>query len=115
MRHLEAARRQGSFLVVTVTADKFVNKGPGRPVFNETLRTEMLAALVCVDAVGINYELTAENALRLIQPDIYVKGVEYRDAAQDVTGKITAEREAVRSTVARSCSRTRRLTVRPAF
>jgi len=49
VRHLEAARRLGDVLVVTVTADRFVNKGPGRPVFNEALRAEMLAALEYVD------------------------------------------------------------------
>ncbi len=95
VRHLEAARRAGSFLAVTITGDKFVNKGPGRPVFPEHLRAEMLASLVHVDAVAINHAITAENVLRLIQPDVYVKGSEYADADADVTGKITAEREAV--------------------
>ena len=95
IRHLQAARRNGSHLVVTLTGDKFVNKGPGRPVFPEHLRAEMLAAMALVDAVAINQAPTAENVLRAIQPDIYVKGIEYSDAAADVTGKITAEREAV--------------------
>src|SRR6516225_5599857 len=45
VRHLEAARRLGDILMVTVTADRHVNKGPGRPVFSEGLRAEMLAAL----------------------------------------------------------------------
>src|SRR5262249_16703780 len=45
VRHLAAARRLCDVLVVTVTADRFVNKGPGRPVFTETLRAEMLATL----------------------------------------------------------------------
>ena len=42
VRHLEAARKLGDVLIVTVTADRFVNKGPGRPVFNAELRAEML-------------------------------------------------------------------------
>ncbi len=95
VRHLQAARKHGSYLVVTVTADKFVNKGPGRPVFTEHLRAEMLAALAFVDAVGINHAMTAENILRAIKPDVYAKGIEYSDADADVTGKITAERAAV--------------------
>jgi rfaE bifunctional protein nucleotidyltransferase chain/domain len=97
VRHLETARQQGSYLVVTVTADAYVNKGPGRPVFTERLRAEMLAALSHVDAVAINHEFTAENPLRVIQPDVYVKGKEYEDAASDVTGKIVAERDVVES------------------
>src|SRR5262249_51064119 len=38
VRHLEAARAQGDVLIVTVTADTFVNKGPGRPVFAAEMR-----------------------------------------------------------------------------
>ena len=49
VRHLEAARALGDALVVTVTGDAFVNKGPSRPAFLEGLRAEMLAALQCVD------------------------------------------------------------------
>src|SRR6516165_10906993 len=54
VRHLEAARKLGDVLIVTVTADRFVNKGPGRPVFNGELRAEMLATLEYVDWVAIN-------------------------------------------------------------
>ena len=49
--HLEEARALGDALVVTLTADKFVNKGPGRPYFNEQLRLKSLAALSCVDYI----------------------------------------------------------------
>ena len=95
VRHLEAARDLGDILVVTLTADRFVNKGPGRPVFGETLRAEMLANLQCVDWVGINDSPDAISALESIRPDIYVKGQDYQDPQGDVTGKITYEREAV--------------------
>src|SRR5215472_3978062 len=54
VRHLEAARALGDVLVVTVTADRFVNKGPGRPVFTEAFRAEMLATLAYVDWVAVN-------------------------------------------------------------
>src|SRR5579864_6826882 len=53
VRHLHAARRHGDVLIVTITADAYVNKGPGRPVFPEGLRSEMLASLAVVDFVGI--------------------------------------------------------------
>ena len=45
--HFQQARKQGDLLVVTVTPDKFVRKGPGRPVFNQRLRLESIAALEC--------------------------------------------------------------------
>lgn len=61
-RHVEAARREADVLMVTVTADQFVNKGPGRPIFPELLRAEMLASLSCVDWVGINHAFSAEPA-----------------------------------------------------
>jgi rfaE bifunctional protein nucleotidyltransferase chain/domain len=95
VRHLEEARGFGTSLVVSVTADKFVNKGPGRPVFNQNLRAEMLAALACVDWVIVNDSPTAESAIETLKPDVFVKGVEYSDERADVTGKIVSEREAV--------------------
>lgn len=97
VRHLEAARREGMVLIVTLTADRHVNKGPGRPVFAQQLRAEMLASLELVDWVGVNEERSAENLLRKVRPDVYVKGSEYAAASDDVTGKIVAEREAVES------------------
>ncbi len=95
VRHLEAARREGDALVVTVTTDRYVNKGPGRPVFPELFRAEMIAALECVDHVAISRWPTAEGVLRLVKPDVYVKGSDYRDARDDLTGMIAREREIV--------------------
>lgn len=97
VRHLEAARRHGDLLMVTVTADAFVNKGPGRPAFTDALRAEMLGALEYVDWVGINYAPDALSLIRAIRPDVYAKGSDYVDATADVTGKIAEERKAVMS------------------
>lgn len=80
---------------MTVTADAYVNKGPGRPIFNELLRAENLAALECVDFVAINYAVTAVDALHQIKPSVYAKGSEYRSHGNDVTGNIIREQEAV--------------------
>jgi rfaE bifunctional protein nucleotidyltransferase chain/domain len=95
VRHLEAARQEGDVLIVTVTADRFVNKGPGRPIFGEKVRAEMLAALEYVDHVGINEEPDAEVLLDIIRPDVYVKGSDYENPEEDITGKIASERDAV--------------------
>src|SRR6266850_7046828 len=95
VRHLEAARALGDVLVVTITADRFVNKGPGRPVFTEALRAEMLAALHFVTYVAIAEAPDAINAIEAIRPDIYAKGNDYQNPDGDVTGKITLERNAV--------------------
>ncbi len=95
IRHLQRAKREGDVLVVTITGDEFVNKGPGRPVFGEDLRAETLAALSCVDFVAISFERTAIDAIMRLRPDLYVKGGEYRAAADDVTGNIEREQQAV--------------------
>jgi rfaE bifunctional protein nucleotidyltransferase chain/domain len=95
VRHIETARAFGDILIVTVTADAFVNKGPGRPVFSEVLRAEFLASLQYVDWVAVNPAASAEDAIEEIRPDVYVKGNDYAAEADDVTGKIVTEREAV--------------------
>jgi rfaE bifunctional protein kinase chain/domain/rfaE bifunctional protein nucleotidyltransferase chain/domain len=97
LRHLKAARKFGDLLVVTVTPDRFVNKGPGRPAFPEALRAEALAMLDCVDLVAINRWPSAVETIKLLKPDFYVKGSEYRETAKDVSGLIVPEREAVES------------------
>ncbi|MCE2725320.1 MAG: PfkB family carbohydrate kinase [Planctomycetaceae bacterium] len=95
LRYFQEAKAMGDVLVVTLTTDKFVNKGPHRPAFPEQLRAEVLAGLECVDFVAINPHPTAVEAIRLIKPDVYVKGPDYADKAKDVTGKIHEEEAAV--------------------
>lgn len=95
IRHLESAAREGDILIVTVTADKYVNKGPGRPVFTQQLRAETLAAMECVDWTGVSPWPSAEELIARVRPDVYVKGPDYQAEGEDITGKITAEREAV--------------------
>ena len=95
IRHLQCARQEGDVLCVTVTADAFVNKGPGRPVFNEQLRAESLAALACVDYVAVNPAVTAVEILNELRPNVYAKGSDYRSHGDDVTGNITLEQRAV--------------------
>jgi rfaE bifunctional protein nucleotidyltransferase chain/domain len=95
IRYLQSAKKEGDVLIVTVTADEFVNKGPGRPVFSEQLRAENLAALECVDYVAINSTTTAVEPLEKIRPSLYVKGIEYKDHTGDLTGNIQREIAAV--------------------
>ena len=86
----------GDILVVTITPDKFVDKGQHRPAFSETLRVEAVASLSCVDYVGINNWPTAEETLRILKPDVYVKGSEFKNTSSDITGKIEKEEKVVR-------------------
>lgn len=96
VRHLETAKKEGDILVVTVTADRFVNKGPGRPVFNHDLRAESLAALECVNYVAVNHSSTAIELIQQLQPDVYVKGSEYSTRKKDENQSFPQEEKAVR-------------------
>lgn len=97
IRHFEAAKREGDVLIVTITQDVHVNKGPGRPVFNQRLRAESVAALQAVDYVAVNRWASAVEAIRLLKPHVYVKGSEYSAPESDVTGMIPHEEDAIKS------------------
>lgn len=97
IRHFEAAKREGDILIVTLTRNEFVGKGPGRPVFNQRLRAESIAALQCVDYVAVNEWPTAVKTIKKLEPDVYVKGSEYARREDDLTGKIYEEEEAITS------------------
>lgn len=97
IRHFERAKALGDLLVVTVTPDRFVNKGPHRPAFPENLRAEAVAALSCVDFAAVNTWPDAVETLKLLKPSLYVKGSDYRSEKDDATGGIRRERLAVES------------------
>jgi rfaE bifunctional protein nucleotidyltransferase chain/domain len=96
LKHFEEARRQGDALVVTVTPDRFVNKGPNRPAFTDAVRVQMLAALEVVDFVAVNRWPSAVEMLGVVAPSVYAKGPDYKNHAADVSGKIGDEELAVR-------------------
>jgi D-beta-D-heptose 7-phosphate kinase/D-beta-D-heptose 1-phosphate adenosyltransferase len=79
LRYLEAARALGGLLVVGVNSDHSVRriKGPARPVVSEADRAEIIAGLQCVDGVTIFDEPDPLNLIRLIEPDILVKGADW--------------------------------------
>ncbi|OGT36642.1 MAG: hypothetical protein A3F11_11560 [Gammaproteobacteria bacterium RIFCSPHIGHO2_12_FULL_37_14] len=97
IKHFQAAKSHGDVLVVTVTPDRFVNKGPGRPRFTEKLRAEAIAALECVNFVIINRWPTAVEAIGMIKPAFYAKGDEYQNDGNDITGKISEEKESIQN------------------
>lgn len=93
--HLEEAKALGDVLVITLTAEAHVNKGPGRPYFNDQLRAHSLAALSCVDHVIVVPHPAAVEAIEAVRPDIYCKGKEYENQETDVTGNIADDLRAV--------------------
>ena len=87
IRYLEQARALGDFLFVGVNSDASVRglKGPHRPVQNESDRQAILLALKSVDAVQIFSEDTPLNLIKLVQPDVLVKGGDW--AVDQIVGR----------------------------
>lgn len=74
--YLAAAQALGDLLVVGVNSDASVRrlKGAKRPIMPEDARSQLLAALACVDYVTIFAEDDPYQLISLLQPDILVKG-----------------------------------------
>ncbi len=90
---LEAARAAGAALVVGLNADASVRrlgKGADRPLVGEADRARVLAALACVDCVVVFAEDTPLELIRVLRPDVLVKGADYAHdqivGAADVEG-----------------------------
>ena len=97
VHHLAQAKKMADYLIVTITADKYVKKGPGKPYFNELNRLKMLASLEHVNFVSINYQSDAIQLIKLLKPNFYFKGPDYKNKNEDITGKIKAEIKAAKS------------------
>lgn len=93
--HFEQAKKMGDVLVVSITSEKFVRKGPGRPYFNDEMRLKFLEAIGYIDYVMLSEGYTVDDIVEAVEPDIYVKGEEYKSAKDDITGKITEEQAIV--------------------
>ncbi len=80
VRLLDQARAACDRLVVGLNSDASVRrlKGAGRPVQGEAARAAVLASLAAVDALVVFEEDTPETLLRLLRPDVLVKGADYR-------------------------------------
>ena len=89
--HFHSAKKNVDKLIVSITPDEFVNKGPDRPYFNVDLRAKMIAELDIVDLIIINDTPTAIKVIKKVKPSFYAKGNEYLDSKKDLTGNIDKE------------------------
>ncbi len=96
INHLQSAKSFGDILVVSLTTDKYVNKGPGRPFFNEKNRAKVISNLKMVDFVVINNSATAVSLITLLKPNIYCKGPDYKKNKDDITGEIKNEIKSIK-------------------
>lgn len=95
--YLAESKSVADTLIVSITEDKYVNKGPNRPVFNQIQRARAIASLESVDYVLINHSPDAINLIKSIKPNLYSKGSDYKDLSADITGMIKKEKDAVKS------------------
>ncbi len=85
--YLSKAKDHGDILIVGVNTDssaKRLGKGSNRPITDETSRSTIMAALSIVDAVVLFDEDTPYNLIKKVQPDVLVKGADYK--AEDIVG-----------------------------
>lgn len=79
VHYLLQAKALGDILVIGLNSDDSVRrlKGPTRPINGENERAFVLAALVCVDYVTLFEEDTPEELIKVVRPDVLVKGGDY--------------------------------------
>ena len=97
MRHLNSAKKFGDVLVVSATADHYVKRGPGRPVFSQEQRAETLANLSVVDYVTITHSATAIELIQGVRPNAYVKGPDYKNRKPQRGSRLDDEAQTIRS------------------
>ncbi len=91
IRFLQQAKALGDVLIVAINSDASVRalKGPGRPIFPQRERAEMLAALEAVDYVTIFDDLTPRALIADLLPDVLVKGGDWRP--EEIVGREEVE------------------------
>jgi len=89
--HFKSAKKFGDILIISVTSDKYVNKGFNRPIFNLNNRKKILSELSMVDFVCDSDSTDAISIIEKIKPNIYCKGPDYKNFDRDVTKKIKKE------------------------
>ncbi len=79
LRYLKGAKEKGEILVVAVNSDESVRKlkGPGRPLFPLSERIEILSSFNFIDFIIPFDELTVDNLLMVLKPDVHAKGTDY--------------------------------------
>ena len=78
IKYFKKAKSLGDVLIVSVTSNKYVNKGPSRPYFDEKLRMEFIEQIDCVDIVLLSKFENAKHVISKIKPNYYVKGNDYK-------------------------------------
>lgn len=92
VRYLNEASKLADCLIVGVNSDQSVKqyKSDKRPIVPQAERAEVLDSLKAVDYVVIFSETTADNLIKQVKPDVYVKGGDYTEASLPETPTVKA-------------------------
>ena len=96
-KHFQSAKKYGDILIVSVTPDKFVQKGFNRPYFKSEERMQSLSSAEAIDFVVLNHSANAVDIIKIIKPHYYCKGPDYKNFKDDITNQIQNELSAVKS------------------
>lgn len=91
LTYLKESKKLGDELVVSLTNDKFINKGESRPIFDFQRRLEIIDELKCVSYCCISNDFTAVNVIRRLKPHIYSKATDVRGKELDPTENLYKE------------------------
>jgi rfaE bifunctional protein nucleotidyltransferase chain/domain len=94
--HFASSKRKCDILIVTVTADKYVNKGLNRPIFSDKERAMLLSGIKYIDGVYINSKNHSVSILEKIKPNFYFKGKEYRSRNKKINNNFFLEKNAAK-------------------
>ncbi len=89
IEHFNEAKKNCDILIVSLTSDEFVKKGPNQPYNNENKRAALINSLKIIDYVYINKNLTAIEIFKYLKPNIYFKGKDYIE--KDFTNNLNKE------------------------
>ena len=96
LKHFEAAKKKCDYLFVSITSDKYINKGPNRPIHKDFERVFFLNNLNFIDYAFVANGDSAVDSINLLKPDYYFKGNDYKNNFSDKTKKIFKEISAVK-------------------
>ena len=91
LRHLSFSKQKADILIVSVTSDRFIEKGIYRPHIPEDIRALNLSYIEIVDYVIIDENKTPIENLKIIMPDFFAKGYEYSKINNSKINKKTDE------------------------
>ena len=97
LKYLKLAKKLGNILVVSVTHDNFVNKGPGRPAFNVQNRLSFLNEISFIDYICISNSETSAEIIKNLKPNYYCKGIDYIYSTKKNDRKLDIELKALKS------------------